>query len=364
MTASASGLQMRGALVVAAALTLVGVPACSRARSESKVIDGAGASLPYPLYAKWSSEFSQINPSIRINYQPVGSGAGMKQLSDGVIDFGATDEPMSDAQLERSSSAVVHVPMTVGAVVVAYNVPGIPGLRLTPAIVADVFRGALTRWDDPRLRESNPNVSMPAEPITVVFRADGSGTSATFTTFLSRSSETWRAAVGAGVAPRFPVGVGARGNDGVAAYVSRTPFAIGYVELAHARQANLAVASIRNRAGNYVSPTLASLDRAVRSAMSKMPADLRLSIVDAEDAEAYPIAALSFLVLQRDSKTRAKAESLARFVWWGLHEGQSFAPALHYAPLPPEIISRAEQTVRGLRAEGKALGVPDGQTGG
>lgn len=344
-------------------LALAVLPSCTRG-DKSKVIDGAGATLPFPLYSKWSSAFMQVDPSVKINYQPIGSGAGMKQLTDGVVDFGATDEPMSDAQIEKSGQAVVHVPMTVGAVVVAYNVPGIPDLRLTPEIVADVFRGALKRWDDPRVREVNPNVAIPAEPITVVFRADGSGSSATFTTFLSRHSEAWRADVGAGVAPRFPVGVGARGNDGVAAYVKATPLSIGYVELAYARQASLRIARVKNRAGNYVVPDVASLDRAVRSAMTHMPDDLRLSIVDAEDEGAYPIAALTFLVLPREFKSRSKAEALSRFVWWSLHEGQAHAPALHYAPLPAEIVTRAEQAIRGLRAEGKLVSVPAARTGG
>jgi phosphate transport system substrate-binding protein len=271
---------------------------------------------------------------------------------------------MSDAQLEHAPFPVVHVPMTVGAVVVAYNVPGVAELKLTPQVVADVFRGALTRWDDPRIHETNPNLTLPAEPITVVFRADGSGTSATFTTFLSRSSDAWRTAVGAGVAPHFPVGIGARGNDGVAGYVKGAPFAIGYVELAYARQANLPIALVKNRAGHYVPPTIASLDRAVRSAMPKIPDDLRLSIVDSDDEGAYPIAALSFLVLPREAKTKTKADALGRFVWWSLHEGQAFAAPLHYAPLPAEIVHRAERAVRGLRAEGKPLDLSDAPAGG
>lgn len=349
---------------VSALTGVAALSSCTRANDDAKVIDGAGATLPFPLYSKWSSAFMQVDPTVKINYQPIGSGAGMKQLSDGVVDFGATDEPMSDAQIEKYGQALVHVPMTVGAVVLAYNVPGVPELRLTPEIIADVFRGALKRWDDPRLREANPNVAIPAEPITVVFRADGSGSSATFTAFLSRNSQAWRADVGAGVAPRFPVGVGARGNDGIAAYVKSTPLSIGYVELAHAQQANLSIARVKNRAGKYVLPDNRSLDRAVRSAMTRIPDDLRLSIVDAEDEGAYPIAALSFLVLPRDSKTRSKADALARFVWWSLHEGQSYAPALHYAPLPSEIVIRAEQSVRGLRAEGKPLSLPAARTGG
>jgi phosphate transport system substrate-binding protein len=239
-----------------------------------------------------------------------------------------------------------------------YNIPGVSELRLTPSVLADVFRGIIVRWDDPRLREVNAGASLPAQPIVVVHRADGSGTSATLTAYLAKNSEAWRADVGAGVTPRFPVGLGARGSDGVTAYVKSTPYAIGYAELAYAHQAGLPSALMKNRAGVYIAPTLPSLERAARARLSQVPADLRLSIVDAEDDGAYPIAALSFLILPRDARERAKAEALSRFVWWGLHEGQGFAAALDYAPLPAEIVTRAEQAVRTLRAQGKPLSPP------
>jgi phosphate transport system substrate-binding protein len=336
--------------------------ACSRSGSSQdgspRSIDGAGATLPFPLYAKWSSEFSRTDGSVRVNYQPLGSGAGIRQMSDGVVDFGATDEPMSDEQLKRAPSELVHVPMTIGAVVLAYNVPGASELRLTAGLVADIFRGAVVRWDDPRFGEPNPRLKLPGQPITVVHRADGSGTSATFTTYLSKNSEAWRADVGSGVAPRFPVGFGARGNDGVTSYIKATPYAIGYVELAYARQAGLPIALVQNRAGAYVVPDLGSLDRAARAALPRLPDDLRLSLVDSDDAGAYPIAALSFLIIPRDAKQWAKGEALARFVWWGLHDGQRFAASLDYAPLPPEIVARAESAVRNLRAEGKPFTLP------
>lgn len=337
-------------------LALLVLAAC--ARSGPRPIDGAGATLPYPLYAKWSTEYARVDASVRVNYQPLGSGAGVRQMSDGVIDFGATDEPMSDEQMKQTP-AVVHVPMTVGAVVVTYNLPGVTELKLTPHVLADVFRGAVERWDDPRLHSS----PLPAERIVVVHRADGSGTSATFTSFLSRTSEAWRSEVGTGISPRFPVGVGARGNDGVAAYVKATPYSIGYVELAHAKQAGLPVALVRNRGGSYVPPTIDSLDRAARSMLSRIPDDLRLSIVDADDPAAYPIASLSFFILPQDARERPKAEALGRFVWWALHDGQRLAPSLDYAPLPPEIVERAERAVRGLRAEGKPLSLAGGTSG-
>jgi phosphate transport system substrate-binding protein len=349
-----------GAVVTA----IVTIASCSRSGQGSEphasVIDGCGATLPFPLYAKWSSEFSRVDTRARVNYQPLGSGAGIRQVSDGVVDFGATDEPMSDEELKRASQQgsgdLVHVPMTIGAVVVTFNAPGVTELKLTPDVVADVFRGVVSRWDDPRLRAANPTASLPARPITVIHRADGSGTSATFTAYLSKNSAAWKEDIGAGTTPRFPVGIGARGNDGVTAQVKSTPFAIGYVELAYARQASLPIALVRNRSGSYVAPSTSSLDHAARSFITvPMKEDLRISIVDSTDPDAYPIAALSFLILPRDARHRARADSLARFVWWSLHDGQRFAEALDYAPLPPEYVAQAERLVRDLRAEGKPL---------
>jgi phosphate transport system substrate-binding protein len=365
---SARQFERRLRLAVFAVLAVAaGIGACSRATSSAttpRVIGGAGASLPFPLYAKWAAEYARVDPMVRVDYQPLGSGAGIRQMSDGVIDFGASDEPMSDEQLRAARADLVHVPMTVGAVVIAYNVPGLGELRLTPSVVADVFRGKITRWDDPALHEANPDAPLPPSPITVVHRADGSGTSSAFTTFLSKNSEAWRADVGAGVATRFPVGIGARGSDGVTAYVKSTPFAIGYVELAYAHQAGLTMALVKNRSGHYVAPTLDALDRAARGALGRVPADLRLSIVDADDEGAYPIAALSFLILRRDAQQRAKGEALARFVWWALHDGQRYAAKLDYAPLPPELVLRAEAAVKALRAEGKPLALASAAPGG
>jgi phosphate transport system substrate-binding protein len=348
---------------IAAALALLATSvSCRRsppAEGGRLGIDGAGATLPYPLYARWSSEFSHVDANLRVNYQSLGSGAGIRQMSDGVVDFGATDEPMTDEQLQRASTELVHVPMTIGAVVLVFNLPGVTELRLTAPLVADVFRGVVTSWDDPRLRAVNVGATLPHQPITVVHRADGSGTSATFNAYLARNSEAWNTEIGTGVAPRFPVGVGARGNDGVSAYVKTTPFAIGYVELAYARNAGLSAALVMNRSGNYITPTARALDRAARAALVRIPDDLRLSIVDSEDPVAYPIATLSFLILPRDAKNRPKAEALARFVWWGLHDGQRFAAELDYAPLPPEIVSRAEHKLRSLLAEGRPVAMSD-----
>lgn len=324
-------------------LLLALLAACSR--QGARTIDGAGASLPFPLYSKWATEYG----SARVNYQPLGSGAGVRQVSDGVIDFGATDEPMSDAQLREARVDLVHIPMTIGAVVIAFNVSGLTELRLTPDVIADVFRGTIKTWSDPRIKSANPAAALPDAPIAVAHRADGSGTSAAFTAYLAKSSEVWRAD------PRFPVGVGVRGNDGVAAYLKATPNAIGYLERSYARASGLPTALVQNRAGKWMTPDQTSLERAARSAITRIPPDLRVSIVDADDQDAYPIAALSFLVLPRDAKERARGEALYQFVWWALHDGQRFATDLDYAPLPSELVARAEVVVRGLRAEGRPL---------
>lgn len=328
---------MKRALALIGQVALLALVACTRT-NDVRVIDGAGATLPYPLYSKWATEYS----GARVNYQPLGSGAGVRQVSDGVIDFGATDLPMSDVQLKEAHKDLVHVPMTIGAVVIAFHVDGVKELRLTRDVVSDVFRGAITKWNDPRLVSENPDESLPDAAISVVHRADGSGTSAAFTVYIGDPAAKL-------------AGVGVRGNDGVASYVKTTPNAVGYLELAYAHREKLPVARVKNRAGKWIQPDLAALDRAARASMSNIPEDLRISIVDADDEGAYPIAALSFIVLPRDAKERTRAEALRSFVWWGLHDGQRYAAELDYAPLPLELVSRAEVVVKSLRAEGKPL---------
>lgn len=311
--------------------------ACTRS-SEVRALDGTGATLPYPLYSKWASEYD----AARVNYQPLGSGAGVRQVSDGVVDFGATDAPLSDVQLEEAHADLVHVPMTIGAVVVAFHVSGVAELRLPRDVLGGMFRGTIAKWNDARIAAENPDAALPDAPIAVVHRADGGGTSAAFTAYL-----------GDAVPPR--TGVGVRGNDGVASYVKTTPNAVGYLELAYARKAHLAVALVTNRAGTWMRPSVDSLERAARSKIGHFPDDLRMSLVDTGDEGAYPIATLSFFVLPRDARQRHQAEAVRRFVWWGLHDGQRYAAALDYAPLPAEYVTRAEAMVNTLRAEGKPL---------
>lgn len=326
----------RRAFVAGAALL-----SCTKRGQGKVVVDGTGATLPYPLYAKWAAEYGREDPRVRINYQPLGSGAGVRQIDDGVVDFGATDEALSEAELARAARPLVQVPTTIGGVVLAYNVGGLGAIDLSPELAADVFLGVVTRWDDERIREANPRAALPSEPIRVVYRADGSGTSAAFTTFLARHSAAFRESVGAGKVPRFPVGLGAKGSEGVAAFVRATPLSIGYVESAYAETAGLSIARVRNRRGQFVLPTAASMARAAR-------AEKGLSIVDVDEPDAYPISALSVVVVPRVPRDRAAGEALARFLWWAVHDGQRFAAGEGYAPLPPELVARAESALRAL----------------
>jgi phosphate transport system substrate-binding protein len=329
---------------LAGVIALAALAACSRGEGAPRVIVGAGATLPAPLYARWASELAKVDRSVRIDYHAIGSGAGLRQMDDGVVDFGASDEPLlPDSATRERAPRLAYVPTTLGAVAIVHSAPGATELRLTPELVSAIFLGQVTRWDDARLARENPG-ALPSGPITVVHRADGSGTTAALTSYLSKTSDEWRARVGAGTSPRFPVGAGMSGNDGVASFVKSTPLSIGYVELAFARQAGLPAALVKNRAGRYVAPSLDALERAART----------YSSADADDG-AYPIVAVSYVVVKTDAADRTKGEALAKFLWWAVHDGQKLAPPLEYAPLPPDLVSAAERAVRGLRVGGKPV---------
>lgn len=337
---------------------------CSRktagSEAQPRMLVGAGATLPYPLYSKWAAEYARVDPTVRVNYQFIGSGAGVRQVGDGVIDFGATDEPMTDEQLARTPAKLIQVPTTIGAVVFAFNLPGERQLALSAELAADIFLGNVQRWDDERLRAMNPGRALPSAPIIVVHRADGSGTSAALTTYLAAHNDTWKKTVGSGTSPRFPVGVGAKGNEGVTALIKATPLSIGYVELVYARQSGLPMAAVKNRAGNLVAPTLEAIELAARSRPAEKGSattrdDERIAIVDAPDEGAYPIAAVSYVVIPADARDRGKAEALAKFIWWAIHDGQTFARDLDYVALPPALVTRAEHALHELRAEGRPL---------
>jgi phosphate transport system substrate-binding protein len=313
-------------------------------------LQGAGATFPYPLYSKWVADYQAVDPRVRINYQSIGSGGGIRQISERTVDFGASDAPLTDAELSKTPAKLLHIPMTIGAVVVAYDLPGVSGLTLSSDALAGIFLGEIKSWNDPKITELNPGVPLPSEAITVAYRSDGSGTTAVFTEYLSKVSAAWKERAGAGKSVRFPIGLGAKGNEGVAGQIKTSPGTIGYVELAYAKQTGLTYASMRNRAGHLVEPTLAGITAAAAGVAASLPQDLRVSIVDAPGEAAYPISAFTYILVYEEQTDASKGKALAQFLWWAIHEGQRAGPALHYAPLPPEVVTRVEDKLRGLRA--------------
>lgn len=304
-------------------------------------LTGAGATFPYPLYTKWVAEYGKAHPGVRINYQSIGSGGGIRQVTERTVDFGASDAPMTDEQIAKAGG-MLHIPTCIGAVVLTYRLDGVPsGLRLAPEAIAGIFLGTVTKWNDPAIARDNPSAKLPDAPILTVHRSDGSGTTKVFADYLSAVSPAWKAGPGTGTSVRWPGGLGAKGNEGVAATLASTPGSIGYIELAYAAQNGLSYASVRNRAGRFVAPTIASTTAAAAGAATHVPSDLRTSIVDAPGDDAYPIAAFTYVLVRPTQSDAAKGRALVRFLEWALGPGQALAPPLHYAPLPPAIAAKA-----------------------
>lgn len=315
-------------------------------------LNGAGATFPYPLYSKWIDEYRAVAPSVHINYQSIGSGAGVRQIVARTVDFGATDVPTEPEETRDAPGALLEIPAAVGSVVLSYNLPALSSsLKLTPELIAAVYLGHITRWNDAALAAVNPGVALPDRPIGVVFRTDGSGTTALFTRYLALTSSEWRSRVGSGKSLRWPVGLGAKGNEGVTGLLQATPGAIGYTELAYATQNHLPLAAVANRAGRFVVP---SVDAAAAAAEG-MPAakEPELSLEAAPNEAAYPLAAYTYLLLYEDNPDARRGAALASFVWWAVHEGQRLARALDYAPLPPSVVTGVEAKLRTLKAGGK-----------
>ena len=304
----------------------------------AQIINGAGATFPYPLYSKWFSEFGKANPDININYQSIGSGGGIRQFMDRTIDFGATDAPMSDEQLAKSNTPVVHIPTVLGAVVVTFNLPGVDELKLDADLLAAIFLGEISKWNDPKLKAANPGLSYSGN-IVVVHRSDGSGTTAIFADYLSKVSASWKSKVGQGTALNWPTGLGGKGNEGVTGLIKQMPGSIGYVELVYAETNKLSYCSLKNRSGEFVKPTLQSVTAAAASA--NIPDDLRVSITDPGGKTAYPIAGLTYLLIHKSMPDPVKAASLVSFLHWALSDGQKLAPDLLYAPLPESLLKKA-----------------------
>jgi phosphate transport system substrate-binding protein len=327
------------ALLALAAVTVT-------AASAQMLINGAGATFPQPIYTKWFDAYAKVDPSVRFNYQGIGSGGGQKQILSETVDFGASDGPMSDENLAKASRPLWHIPTVAGAVVVSYNLPGGPTLKLDGETVAGIFLGAITRWNDPAIARQNAGVTLPASDIIVVHRSDGSGTSYIFTDYLSSVSREWKDKIGTNTSVNWPVGLGGKGNAGVAGQLKQSPGSIGYVELAYAKQNKLPYASLKNAAGNYIAPTIESVVEALASAT--IPDDFRFSMVNAPGEKSYPVAGATWLLVYGEQKNAAKGAKLVEFLKWAFTEGEKMAATLDYAPLPDSVQRRVLARVNAI----------------
>jgi len=331
--------------------------ASSTASSSSQSVDltGAGATFPYPIYSKWFSDYA-ARTGVKINYQSIGSGGGIRQLSEGTVDFGASDSPMSDDELSKAKGGpILHFPTVLGADVITYNLPGVTAaLQITPAAIADIFSGRIKKWNDTRIASLNPGVTLPAQDILVVHRSDGSGTTYIFTDYLSTAVPSWKASVGKGKEVKWPVGLGAKGNEGVSGQVKQTPGAIGYVELAYAKQNNLPIAAIRNKDGQFVAASVDAVTAAAAGVAKALPAntDYRLSIVDAPGATSYPISSFTWILVYQHQTDAVKGKKLVDFLNWALTDGEKEASTLDYAPLPAEMATAVKARLANIDLTG------------
>jgi phosphate transport system substrate-binding protein len=321
-------------------------PQHEEAAQQTIDINGAGATFPYPIYSKWFSDYAQQHPNVHINYQSIGSGGGIKQLSSQTVFFGATDGPMTDAQLKSAPGPILHFPTVLGGVVPIYNVPNVTAdLQFAGTTLADIYLGRIKRWNDPAIAAANPGIALPATEIAVVHRSDGSGTSYIFCDYLAKVSPEFRQKVGVATSVQWPAGVGAKGNEGVAGLVRQTPGAIGYVELIYATQNKIAFGSVRNANGEFVKASVDSVTAAAAAAAANMPADFRVSITNASGAGAYPISSFTWLLLYEKPADKERGKVMVDVLRWALTEGQKAAPALGYAPLPKNVVDRELQAV-------------------
>lgn len=312
-------------------------------------LNGAGATFPYPIYSKWFSEYHNMHSDIEINYQSIGSGGGIRQVSARTVDFGASDGPMTDQQLADAKFKIIHLPTVLGADVPAYNVPGIKGeLKFTPDVVAGIYLGKITSWNDAAIAKQNPGATLPNSPIVVVHRSDGSGTTYVWTDYLSKISPEWNSQVGKGTSVKWPVGLGAKGNEGVAGMIRQMDGAFGYVELVYAVQNNIAYGSVRNAAGDFVKANLDSITAAAAS-VKTMPADFRVSITNALGKEAYPISSFTWLLVPAEWADKAKEKVMVDFLNWMLDQGQTMTSQLYYAPLPDSVKEKEREVIKTIR---------------
>ncbi len=321
-------------------------------------LTGAGATFPYPLYSRWFAEYNRAHPEVRINYQSIGSGGGIEQVKKGTVDFGASDAPLNDTQLKEMGRPILLIPTVAGAIAMTYNLPGVgTGLRLSSQNVAALYMGEIKTWNDPRLRADNPAVTLPNMAVTIVHRSDGSGTTFHFTSFLSAVSPEWSNKVGRGTAVEWPAGIGGKGNEGVAGTVKQTPGAVGYVELAYVKQNNLTYAVVKNRDGQWVSPTLGATTAAAAGGAAQMARtnDVRVSIAYAPGATVYPIAGFTYLLIPEQQTDEVKGRALVEFLWWAIHDGEKDAALLLYARIPSPVVKIDEGLIKQVSYQGKML---------
>ncbi len=315
----------------------------SASASAQMMINGAGATFPYPIYSKWFDEYAKVDPSVRFNYQSIGSGGGQKQILAQTVDFGASDGPMSDENLAKAPGKILHIPTVAGAVVMTYNLPGSPSLKFDADTIAGIYLGQIKKWNDPKLTALNPGVKLPDQEIVVVHRSDGSGTTFIFTDYLSKVSAEWKQKVGNNTSVNWPTGIGGKGNEGVSGQVKQTPGAIGYVELIYAIQNKMPYAEVKNAAGQFVKPTIESVTAALATA--DIPQDFRFSMTNAPGKDAYPICGATWLLVYEQQKDAAKGKKLVEFLKWAATKGEGMAKSLDYAPLPDNVQQRVLQRI-------------------
>lgn len=330
------------------AVLLTGLLLALPVLGQTTQLNGAGATFPYPIYSKWFSEYNKLHSDVQINYQSIGSGGGIRQVLNGTVDFGASDGPMTDEQLKQAKVKILHIPTVLGAVVPAYNVPGVTGeIKFTPEVLAGIYLNKIVKWNDPAIASANPGVKLPDLGIIVIYRSDGSGTTYIFTDYLSKVSKDWASVVGKGTSVKWPNGVGGKGNEGVAGQVRQLQGSIGYVELIYAVQNKISYGSVKNAAGNFVKATLESVTEAAASAPS-MPADFRVSITNAPGKTAYPISSFTWLLIPEQSKDPKKGKILADFLNWMVTDGQTMTTQLSYAPLPASVVEKVKVAIKQL----------------
>jgi phosphate transport system substrate-binding protein len=327
------------------ALLLVGLALALPAMGQT-TLNGAGATFPYPMYSKWFSEYNKLHPDVQINYQSIGSGGGIRQVLNGTVDFGASDGPMSDAQLQEAKTRILHIPTVMGAVVPAYNVPGVSGeIKFTPEALAGIFLGKIKKWNDPALTQANPGLKFPDQSIIVIYRSDGSGTTFIFTDYLSKISQDWTNTVGKGTSVKWAIGLGGKGNEGVAGQIRQLQGSIGYVELIYAVENKITYGSVKNAAGNFVKASLDTVTEAAAS-VKTMPSDFRVSITNAPGKAAYPISSFTWLLIPEQAKDPQKGKIIADFLKWMVTDGQKMTAQLSYAPLPQSVVEKVKEAVK------------------